>query len=337
MDSQRTASSSVGRVLIVDDDEAITTLFKRLLGAHGYQVHVEPDGMSALHAVHTWKPELVIVNVVLPNVDGVEVCRQIKQDPATRLLPAILVTAHDESEKRIEGAAAGADEFLLKPVDVQELVARVNSLIRLRRSTEDLDSATSIILMLATMVESRDGYTVGHCHRMANYAAALGRSIGLGHDDLQTLRRGGFLHDIGMLAIPDTVLRKRGSLDAEEYELIKSHTLIGDSLCAPLRSLQSVRPIVRHHHERIDGSGYPDGLRGDQIPLLAQIIGLVDTYEALTTERPYQSAQDCDDAIEILWDQVRRGWRQANLIESFVSLIESRALESSAMAASSPP
>ena len=321
-------SRKAGRVLVVDDDETVTRVFERLLGQNGYEVEVAHDGAGALLSIKAHKPDLVLLDVFIPGMDGLEICRTLKNDQATRLLPVILVTGHLEREHRIDGAKAGADEFLSKPVDTQELLARVRSLIRLKRYTDDLESASSMIMMLAVMVESRDGYTAGHCHRMANYATALGRKLGLSDEDLQTLRRGGFLHDIGMLAIPDSVLRKRGALDPEEYALIKSHPVIGDSLCAHLPSLQPVRQIVRHHHERLDGSGYPDGLRGDEIPLVAQIVGLVDAYDALTTQRAYQHVQPVEHVIRTLREEVRLGWRADHLVESFVFMIQSGTLES---------
>ncbi|HKY21463.1 MAG TPA: HD domain-containing phosphohydrolase [Vicinamibacterales bacterium] len=317
-----------GRVLVVDDNETVTELFERLLTQEGYQVEVAHDGAVALESITARKPDLVLLDVFIPGMNGFELCRTLKNNPSTRLLPVILVTGHHERENRIEGALAGADEFLSKPVDTQELVARVRSLVRLKRYTDDLESASSVIMMLAVMVEARDGYTAGHCHRMANYATALGRRVGLKDEQLQTLRRGGFLHDIGMLAIPDSVLRKRGALDPEEYELVKSHTVIGDTLCAHLPSLAPVRPIIRHHHERLDGSGYPDGLRGDAIPLVAQIIGLVDMYDALTTARAYQDPKPTDDIIDTLRQHVRSGWRSSELVEAFIALIQGGTLES---------
>jgi putative two-component system response regulator len=174
------------------------------------------------------------------------------------------------------------------------------------------------------MIEARDGFTEGHCHRMANYATALGRALGLPPDALKTLHRGGFLHDIGMLAIPDSVLRKPGKIAPEEFEQIKSHTIIGDSICANLHSLEPVRPIVRHHHERLDGSGYPDRLKGDNVPLLAQIIGIVDAYDAVTTDRPYQQAQTPEEAIRVLHEHVERGWRSRELVDAFAGVVINR-------------
>ena len=322
MEFRNSDSTAAGRVLVVDDDAAIARVLGRYLAQQGYEVDVAHDGVAALQSIETRPPDLVLLDVVIPGLNGFEVCRRVKEDPRTRLLPIVLVTGHDEREKRLEGVAAGADDFLTKPVDRGELLARVRSLVRIKRYTDDLDSASSIIMMLAAMIESRDGYTTGHCHRMANYASALGRSLGLGDEDLQTLRRGGFLHDIGMLAIPDIVLRKRGALAPDEYEQIRSHPVIGDDLCAHLRSLQPVRAIVRHHHEKLDGSGYPDGLQGDAIPFVAQIIGVVDVYDAVTTQRAYQDVQPIAQAIATLRDHVRRGWRRDDITECFIAMIE---------------
>ena len=308
-------------VLVVDDDDGARRLFERLLTRQGYIVETAPDGPSALAAVLDSPPDVVLLDVMLPEVSGVEICRQLKRESATRLTPVILVTGMNDGGRRVEGLEAGADDFLGKPVDPNELLARVGAVTRLKRYTDDLDSAASIIMTLAVMIEARDGCNAGHCHRMANYAAALGRALDLTADEVQALHRGGFLHDIGMLAIPDGILRKAQALEPAELELVQSHTVIGDQLCANLRSLQAVRPIVRSHHERLDGSGYPDGLRGDDIPLVAQIMTIVDIYEAVTTDRPYQGAQSVAEAIEILRRQVERGWHRRDVVEAFAALI----------------
>jgi putative two-component system response regulator len=248
----------------------------------------------------------------------------------------VLVTGLADRERRIAGLEAGADDFLAKPIDAQELLARVGSLVRMKQYTDDLDSAASILMSLAVLIEARDGNTQGHCHRMANYATALGRRLGLTDDDVHALHRGGFLHDIGMLTIPDLVLNKAGSLDSDEYELVKSHTVVGDSLCGMLRSFGAVRPIVRSHHERLDGSGYPDGLRGDAIPLIAQIVGIVDVYDAITTKRPYQRAKSIEDAVDTLRGQVVRGWRRHDLVEEFVAIVQSGKLDTFVTAPTTP-
>jgi len=315
------------RVLVVDDDPGVSGVFERLLTTEGYSVCVAADAASALEAVASHNPDVILLDVVFPGGDGFALCQTLKRDAVTRLTPVILVTGLTDRESRIKGRQAGADDFLTKPVDAQELLARVGSLARVKRYTDDLESAASVITTLTVMIETRDGYTEGHCHRMANYAAAVGRTLGLGNPDLQALHRGGFLHDIGMLAIPTAVLQKPGRLEPEEFALVKTHTVLGDDLCRNLRSLQAVRPIVRHHHERLDGSGYPDGLQGTEVPLLAQIIGVVDVYDAVTSRRPYQPVQSANDAVQLLREEVRRGWRQRQIVDAFEGIIRNGRLE----------
>lgn len=311
------------RVLVVDDDPGVSSLLTRLLTTEGYSVCVAADAASALEAVASHNPDVILLDVVLPDGDGFVLCQTLKRDALTRMTPVILVTGLTDRESRIKGRQAGADDFLTKPVDAQELLARVGSLTRVKRYTDDLESIASVITTLIVMIETRDGYTEGHCHRMSNYAAAVGRALGLGNPDLQALHRGGFLHDIGMLAIPSAVLQKPGRLEPEEFALVKTHTVRGDELCRTLRSLQAVRPIIRHHHERLDGSGYPDGLQGTEVPLLAQIIGVVDVYDAITSRRPYQPAQSASDALQLLRQEVQRGWRQREIVDAFEGIIRS--------------
>ena len=310
------------RILVIDDEPAHASLLERLLTKEGYAVDTARDVDAAIAAIARHNPDVILLDVVLPKGDGFTLCRRLKIDAATRLTPVIMVTALTDRDSRIKGREAGADDFLTKPVDGEELLARVHSLARVKRYTDDLDSAASIIMALAVMIEARDGYLEGRCHRIANNATALGRAIRLGSADLQALHRGGFLHDVGMLAIPLSVLQKAGPLDSEELALVRSHTVKGDELCRNLRSLQAVRPIIRHHHERLDGSGYPDRLRGEEVPLLAQIIGVVDVYDALTTPRSYQQTLTPKQAIRVLRDQVDRGWRQQHLVETLAEIIE---------------
>jgi putative two-component system response regulator len=312
------------RILVVDDDARSAQALQLILQQDGHHVQLAATAVSVRTALRDYRPDVVVLDAVLSDADGVAVCRAIKQDVKTRLTPVIMTSVLDDGELRLQGLAAGADDFLLKPVDNRLLLTRLRVLGRLKRYTDDLEAAGSIITTLAMMIEARDGFTEGHCHRMANYATALGRALGLPANDLQTLHRGGFLHDIGMLAIPDSLLRKPGKIAPEEFEQIKSHTIIGDSICASLHSLEPVRPIVRHHHERLDGSGYPDRLKGDAVPLLAQIIGIVDAYDAVTTDRPYQRAQTHDEAICVLREHVERGWRSGELVDAFAAAVAQR-------------
>jgi putative two-component system response regulator len=313
-------------VLIVDDEAPVTDFLRRLLERDGYIVRAAADGDAALADIAAHPPDIVLLDVNLPGLNGFEVCRRLRRDSATRLLPVIMVTGRDATADRVEGLDAGADDFLTKPVETAELMARVRSLARMKAYTDDLESASAIIATLAQMIEARDGYSHGHCYRMANYATGLGRALQVDEADIQTLYRGGFLHDIGMLAISDEVVRRPGPLTAAEFEHVKSHTVVGEQLIANLHSLGAVRPIVRWHHEHLDGSGYPDGLRDTMIPLVAQIVGVVDVYEAVTTERPYQPICSKVEAIAILRDEVARGWRRSDIVETFVGLLESRAI-----------
>jgi putative two-component system response regulator len=311
-------------VLIADDDAGVSRLLAQLLARAGYHVDVVDNGPAALGSLAESAPDVAILDINMPGLSGIDVCRHIKANAETRLIPVILMTGLESRDLRLAGIAAGASDFLAKPIDICELTTRVRSLVQVKRYTDDLESAASVMMTLASMIEARDGYLEGHCHRMANYAVAVGQSLELGEADLQALRRGAFLHDIGMLVVPDSVLRKTTALEPEEYELIKSHTVLGESLVNHLRSLRNIGPIIRHHHERRDGSGYPDGLHGDAIPLLAQIIGVVDVFEALTSARAYRQAASIDRAIEVLHDHVRQGWRRADLVEHLVGVITAR-------------
>jgi cyclic di-GMP phosphodiesterase len=319
-DRQRAAIGSAGRILVVDDLPGNVTLARSVLEQDGYAVTGVAGGEEALQAVAEDQPDLILMDVMMPGLNGFDACRQLKSAAATRLIPVVLVTALRNSKDRIRGFEAGADDFLSKPINAPELRARVQSLIRIKKYTDDLDSAESVIISMALTIEARDPSTDGHCHRLAAYAAALGTELGLSEDDVAALERGGFLHDIGKVGISDGLLLKPGRLTAEEYEQIKMHTVIGDRLCGELRSLRRVRPIVRGHHERLDGTGYPDRLRGDRVPLLAQIMGIVDVFDALTTSRPYKKALPSEAACEELLREVRLGWRRKDLVDVFVKL-----------------
>jgi putative two-component system response regulator len=306
------------RILIADDTESIRMLFRRLLVADGHDVLVASDGASALDAAHRHQPDVVLLDVAMPTLDGLEVCRRLKADPATRLTPVVLVTGQTDLSDRIRGLEAGADEFLSKPVHPHELRARVRSLTRMKHLIDALDSAEAAFMTLALTIEARDPMTNGHCERLARHAVRLGRALGLPEEDIEALHRGGYLHDVGKVGVPDAVLLKPGPLTPEETELMRRHPEIGDTLCAPLQSLRRVRPIVRFHHERMDGSGYPERLRGDEIPLLAQIVGIVDVYDALTSHRPYRAALSAEEAVRHLLRETDEGRFARRLVEAFL-------------------
>ena len=306
-----------GRILVVDDLESNRQLLRTILTSYGYEVMLAGDGEQAMEVVHRDPPDLVLSDVRMPVCDGFDLCRAMSSEASTRLIPVVLMTGAAEDADRLTAIEAGAHDFVTKPVNQGELKARMRSLMQLKRFTDDLDSAEAVLRSLALMIEARDAYTEGHCARLARYATELGAILEMSEDDLATLGRGGYFHDIGKIALPDSILLKPGPLVPEEFELMKQHTIVGDRLCGDLRALQRVRSIVRHHHERLDGSGYPDGLRGDEISVVAQIIGIVDVYDAITTTRPYRPALSTEVALAELDKEVARGWRRADLVDAF--------------------
>ncbi|HJR58314.1 MAG TPA: HD domain-containing phosphohydrolase [Vicinamibacterales bacterium] len=309
-----------GKVLVADDYEPTLLGLCALLEAAGHTVHTARNGTEALRLAAEERPDVVLLDVLMPGMSGTDVCAEIKQASATRFTPVVLISGSGDRGTRLAGREAGADDFLNKPVDVDELGARVWSAIRLKRLTDELESAESLFLTLGRIVEARDPYTVGHCERLAQYATALGAALELGASDLDALYRGAFLHDIGKIGIPDRILLRKGPLARHDYELMKRHPDIGDSLCGTLRSLESVRPIVRHHHERLDGTGYPDGLSGEEIPLLARIVRVVDVFDALTTERPYRKALPAQNAYKMLMEEARAGWCSEDIVRRFIDV-----------------
>jgi len=307
-------------ILVADDDTSSARFLEQLLTHEGHRVQLVDTAEAVLSSCEADPPDLVLIDLVARG-HAFHVCRQLKENPSTRFIPVIIVTGQADSGERLKGIEAGADDFVLKPFDVGELRARVRSLIRLKLYTDELESVESLILGLGATIEARDPTTRGHCQRLAAYSITLGRSLGLGDRDLSALERGGFLHDIGKIAVPDRVLLKSGALNAKESRVMREHPIVGDALCAGLRSLRAVRPIVRHHHERLDGTGYPDGLRYSQVPLLAQIVGIVDVFDALTTERPYRKPLDREAAFQVLLDEAAKGWRDLALVDAFTRAI----------------
>jgi putative two-component system response regulator len=276
-----------GIILVADDNEANRELVSALLTAEGYQVVCAADGQQARQAVDSDSVDLALLDVIMPRPTGFELCQAMKSKSETRLIPVVLLTSLNSEADRIHGLMCGADDFLSKPVNKHELLARVYSLLRLKQFTDELDNAETVLFSLALTIEAKDPYTEGHCDRLSKYSVALGEKLGLPEDLRVALRRGGLIHDIGKLAVPESILLKPGPLTPEERKIMEQHTITGERICAPLRSFRHVLPIIRHHHEKWDGSGYPDGLKSEQIPLTARILQITDIYDALTTDRPY--------------------------------------------------
>jgi len=295
-----------------------------LLSVEGYDVLEAENGMAALDCVIDLNPDLILLDVMMPGMDGYEVCRRLKQDEQTRLIPIVFVTALNDRRARLKGIEAGGDDFLSKPFDQLELSARVKSLIRQKRLNEDLDHAGQVLFSIARTIESRDPNTGDHCERLVSLGEAFGEFLNLSRAEVRDLVWGSYLHDVGKVGIPDNVLLKTGKLSPEEWEIMRQHVLIGERICQPLRTMRGVVPIIRHHHERWDGSGYPDGLSGNDIPLLAQVFQVIDIYDALTSERPYKKALTPEKALEIMQEETQRGWRNPDLMEKFVEFIRMR-------------
>lgn len=297
-----------GTILVVDDQQSDRLLLEEVLGDQGFQVESAVDGKIALDKFLTVQPDLVLLDAMMPNMNGYEVCRRLKSDPKTRLTPIVLVTSKTETQDRVRGLEVGADDILAKPVDRGELLARVRSLLNLKAYTDELERAESVLIALALSIEAKDPYTEGHCHRLASSSVELGRRVGLGEEQLTALYRAGIVHDIGKVAVPDAILLKPARLNPQEMKVIREHPIVGERICAPLKSFRPVLPIIRHHHEKMDGTGYPDGLKGEAIPLTARVLQIADVFDALTTERPYKQALSLTDALEVMREEVRRNW-----------------------------
>src|ERR1700680_1214845 len=317
----RSPNSVTGTILVADDQAANRELLEELLTAEGYKVACVSNGTAALEQLSIVPIDLVLMDVMMPRLTGFHACEKIKNNPDTYLIPVILVTALSDKQDRIEGIKAGADDFLSRPVDRTELLARVRSLLKLKQRTDELERAESVLFSLARSIEGKDPYTHGHCERLAEYSARLGEQLGLPEDQITALRRAGIVHDVGKIAVPDAILLKPDRLTPDEWTIMREHSVVGERICAPLKSFRFVLPIIRHHHEKLDGSGYPDGLRGEAIPVTARVLQIVDVYDALTTDRPYKKAFSITDALQMMKEEVAKGWWDPNIFDQFERLV----------------
>jgi len=310
MDGSPAAAASPTRpiVLVVDDNSANRELIEACLADVACEVRSADNGARALQLITTESPSLVLLDVEMPGMDGYEVCRRIKAMPGGRLLPVVMITAPNQTNDRVMALQSGADDFLTKPVDRVELVARVRSALRLKSTYDTLDSAERVILTLAAAVEAKDELSQGHAQRVAEAARHLGMQFRLPAAALDALYRGALICDIGKIAVPDAILLKSGPLNTEELLRMEEHPVIGENIVRPLRSAANLLPIIRHHHERFDGGGYPDGLSGDRIPRLARIVAVSDAFDALIIERPYRPRHSAEAALAILADGAGKQW-----------------------------
>lgn len=317
------------RILIVDDDADHRHLLANILRAEGYWLQEAADGMEALETIEAVPPDLVLLDLDMPRMDGFAVSARLKSNPQTRLLPVVIVTSLETLPTRLRALELGVDEFLNKPVVPAELRTRVRSLLRLKEFTDELEHAKSLVAGMALLVDRRDCYTGEHSGRVGSTAVLLGKKLAMDDEDLEAIRVGALLHDLGKIAVPDAVLRKPGPLTPKESAIMRTHPVVGADLCRPLRTLRAAIPIIRHHHEKLDGSGYPDGLGGSDIPVTVRIVSIADVFDALTTERPYRKALPPEAAVAILREEASRGWWDPEIVEFCARVRESPALEPS--------
>jgi putative two-component system response regulator len=298
-------------ILVADDDAPARHVLVRILESAGYAVIQAADGSTARQVVSSEMPDLLMLDINMPGTDGIDLCREVKSDPRTNLVPVIHVTGSIGREDRLAALRAGSDEFVAKPFDVEELLTRVRALLRTRRLTAQLVSAEAVMIALAKTVEARDMYTERHLYRVAERAVRVAHVMGLSGLQLETVRLGGLLHDLGKIGVPDAILLKPGILTRDEFEQIKLHPGIGAEIVRPLGPFSAPEPVVLHHHERLDGAGYPDGLRGDGIPLAARIVAVSDAFDAITSDRPYRAVRTPEVGLQILRDGRGSQWDPA--------------------------
>jgi putative two-component system response regulator len=311
-------------ILIVDDDPKNLRLLEALLRPLNREVLKASDGDQAISIINKADVDLVLLDVMMPGVDGFEVCRQIKASEKTRLTPVIMVTALDDLESRVKGIEAGSDDFITKPANKMELMARTKSLLKLKKLSRHLASIENVLFSLANAVEANDAYTHGHVERVSGMALSLGGKIGLSETELKALRLGGALHDIGKIGLPSSILNKPGPLDPGEWEAVRNHPDAGHRICLPLKAnLGLALKVIRHHHEKLDGSGYPDGLRGKEIPRVARVMAIVDIYDALVTDRPYRKGMAKEKAFEILLEAAEKGELDIEMVKHLIEMVDS--------------
>ena len=309
------------RILLVDDLPQNLEILAGLLEPEGYALELAQDGEQAVEMALKSPPDLILMDVSMPRLSGLEACRILKADERTRLVPLVLITALSAREDRIQGIAAGCDDFLAKPVDFEELLARTRSLLRQKELVDELETAENVLVSLATALEAKDLYTRGHSERVAHYAEDLGGAVGLSRSDRRNLKRAGLLHDIGKIGIPLEYLHKPGPLTTAEYAEVKRHAQLSHDICRPLRTMAPLLTLIRGHHERLDGRGYPDGKKGDEIPLILRCLTIADVFDALTSERAYRGALTHEKTFEIMRQEASVGMWDARLIDTFAEAV----------------
>jgi putative two-component system response regulator len=315
------AEPSAGSIFIVDDDAAIRTLLRKLLSPGGYRVEEFELAEPALARIRDEPPDLVLLDLQLPDLSGHEVLEAIRLDPTTRLLPVVMLTGQGSREDKIRATGEGVSDFLTKPFSAEELLPRVRSLVMMKHFADEHEHAEHVILTLAKMIDVRDPYTAGHSGRVAEYADRIAQRMGVDAVSRLEMRRGALFHDLGKIVISDDILHKPGPLTPEERRVVQQHPVVGRDLLAPMRTMRKTLPVVYSHHEKLDGSGYPEGLVGSAIPLTVRIVTVADVFDALTHDRSYRDALKLDTAYEILYEGVRKSWWDGMVLEELRGMV----------------
>ncbi len=316
------ARPSGPHMLVVDDDPQIRGMLARLLSRFGGSVIQAATADEGLEALRGAPPDLVLLDIHLPDRKGHDVLGEIRARADLRLVPVVILSGTATREDRLRAIREGATDFIAKPFDAEELTTRLQTLLQLKSFTDTLEEAEKVIVALAQTIDARDPYTAGHSERVSIYAGALGVQIGLPEPELSALRQGCLFHDLGKIAIRDEVLLKPGPLTPAEYEEMKRHPVLGRDLLQPMKTLARALPVVYHHHERFDGSGYPDGLKGESIPLIARAASIADVFDGMTTDRPYRDGLPGRDALDQLDGEARTGLWDRALVDVFRGVME---------------
>jgi len=309
------------KVLVVDDNETNVELICMHLKPFPYQIQKAYDGDQALHMIQENPPDLILLDLMMPRVSGYEVCEKVKSNPKTALIPIIVITALRELEDKIKAMEFGADDFLIKPFNKLELTTRIKSLLRLKQLYDEMDHTENMVFALVEALEAKDIYTRGHSERVAKYSVILAQEMGLNNHEVEIIKKGSLLHDIGKIGVKDAVLNKVEKLTQEEIAHIRTHPSRGYEICKNLKSFEPYLPCIRWHHERMDGKGLPDGLVGNEIPISARVCSITDAFDAMTSNRPYRKGISPIQAANIFEREMNSGQWDTEIIKIFVNLI----------------
>ncbi|NWF75421.1 MAG: response regulator [Nitrospirae bacterium] len=310
-------------ILVVDDVSSNLELLEAIFIKEGFKVYTALGASEAIEIFINQGIDIAVLDVMMPGIDGFELCSRLKNISGKRFFPIILLTALSDKKSRIKGIESGADDFISKPFDTTELVIKIKSLLKLKSLQEELDHSENIILTLAVAMEARDPYTQGHSTRVSKLSVEFVSFLGFPEKDKELIKKAGILHDIGKICLSESLLRKPGPLSVEEVEAIKRHTILGEELCRPLVSMKKILPAIRHHHERWDGKGFPDRLAGQEIPLMARILSIVDTFDAMVSVRPYRGRKSPKAALQTIKDEKHLGQWDTELLKYFFEMMDS--------------